>query len=346
MREVPENEQAAIDAFLVAFAAGDVARIPELGANLVELWNSSGSADESGLLLPFDDKILDPETHDEGLSNMEQLVSPTRLDELENGEPWSEAEIAAAVTAGVEAYFSDNPEPYWTWLVRQAEGTDGTSVFVAQLLAGDYPCDSYFAGAADSVLAAVESIKPFGYISLEDFVERRGQEISRGADLISVETFERQREAILARGLEEDFQYMRVCAKCFRLNQSNRPGGLNQLCSCRRAARGAAWPGFDFNERARLCSCCGQDVLKSGSRWSPFFCRECQQRAIAVSLWEGRLIFPIGRRSLMHTWVPRTRMPSLAAHGGNSRRLAETVCVAMNGIVGGMRLLRSGTDAR
>ena len=44
---------------------------------------------------------------------------------------------------------------------------------------------------------------------------------------------------------------------------------------------------------------------------------------------EMNLVFPIGRHSIMHTWVPDTRRPSVAAHGGDSGRLARTVYNAL-----------------
>jgi hypothetical protein len=77
--------------------------------------------------------------------------------------------------------------------------------------------------------------------------------------------------------------------------------------------------------------------MQSGSCWSPFFCRECQLLAMGVSVWTRSLVFPIGRHSFMHTWVPENVSPTLAAHGGQVHALAQTVSGALQGI-------RAGSD--
>ena len=46
---------------------------------------------------------------------------------------------------------------------------------------------------------------------------------------------------------------------------------------------------------------------------------------MAITLWEGQLVFPIGRHSLMHTWVPDTRPANLPGHAGDAGALAESV---------------------
>ena len=125
-----------------------------------------------------------------------------------------------------------------------------------------------------------------------------------------------------------ELQYLHVCGTCYALYEAGRPDGMNQRCRCGPHGE-ARWPGFDFNERACLCACCGTEVLPSGSRFSQYFCRECQLLAMGVSLWERRLVFPIGRHSLMNNFVPASRAPSLAAHGGRARDLAETVLAAV-----------------
>jgi hypothetical protein len=80
---------------------------------------------------------------------------------------------------------------------------------------------------------------------------------------------------------------------------------MGQLCRCSDRAQQPRWEGFDFNERYALCHCCAQEVLESGSRWSPYFCRECRLLAMGASIWQRRLVLPIGRHTLMHTWVPK-----------------------------------------
>ena len=59
------------------------------------------------------------------------------------------------------------------------------------------------------------------------------------------------------------------------------------------------WPGFDFNTIVELCYCCGQEALKSGSRWSVWFCEECEQKVVDFNTRFQQTIIPIGRHSLM-----------------------------------------------
>ena len=94
------------------------------------------------------------------------------------------------------------------------------------------------------------------------------------------------------------------------------------------------WPGFDFNERVILCWCCGTKPIRSGGRWSPFFCRECQLMAMGVSLWHQSLVMPIGRHTLMHTFVPETRPSTLAGHEGHVVALAATVHASIKAVLG------------
>jgi hypothetical protein len=96
-----------------------------------------------------------------------------------------------------------------------------------------------------------------------------------------------------------------ICRTCSYLVEKDTPEGMGQLCRCNDRGQQPPWEGFDFNERYALCLCCAQEVLESGSRWSPYFCRECQLLAMGASIWQGRLIMPIGRHTLMHTWVPK-----------------------------------------
>jgi len=124
-------------------------------------------------------------------------------------------------------------------------------------------------------------------------------------------------------GYQQDHQYLRICGTCYDLYDENRPDGMEQHCRCH--PREQTWPGYDFDERAILCRCCGLEVVRSGSRWSSFFCRECQLLAMGVSIWQRQLVFPIGRHTLMHTWVPKTPASSLATDAGDNAELVEGV---------------------
>jgi len=123
---------------------------------------------------------------------------------------------------------------------------------------------------------------------------------------------------------EIDDEYLHICGTCFRLYETGRSDDEEQRCDCNQEEE-ERWSVGDFNERACLCGCCGMEILPSGSRWSQFYCRECQLLAMGVSLWERRLVFPIGRHSLMHAWVPQDRNPLRAARASSGDRALETV---------------------
>jgi hypothetical protein len=138
-------------------------------------------------------------------------------------------------------------------------------------------------------------------------------------------------------GWDDEYRYLWICACCGHLREIARPDGVEQRCACSEPADRdeEPWPRHDFNERASLCRCCGLEVLHSGSRWSMFFCRECQLLAMGVSIWERRLVFPIGRHTMMHAWVPEAEPGSIAAHGGVPSVLAETVHESLQTVPGG-----------
>jgi hypothetical protein len=91
-----------------------------------------------------------------------------------------------------------------------------------------------------------------------------------------------------------------LCASCLEPYEAWRPGGRKQRCRCAVPSEDPTWAGFDFNERLRLCDCCLQVLIRSGSRWSSFFCDRCRQRVLALNRTHGTVVVPIGRHSLMH----------------------------------------------
>jgi ADP-ribosylglycohydrolase len=111
------------------------------------------------------------------------------------------------------------------------------------------------------------------------------------------------------RGYEE----MKICITCtriygFYLDQYGRKS-LYQKCGCCGSNPKAdmppsgkeegAWPGFDFNEIFTLCYCCGREVLRSGTKWSVWFCEECKKRVMDFNTLFQQTVIPIGPHSLM-----------------------------------------------
>jgi hypothetical protein len=103
----------------------------------------------------------------------------------------------------------------------------------------------------------------------------------------------------------------RVCGACSELRGPFvwRLQGVDydhvQECACARMGRpdrdrSEKWPGFDFNRVAELCYSCGCQVLRSGSRYSVWFCAECKERVGALNAEVGHALVPIGRHTIMN----------------------------------------------
>ena len=63
------------------------------------------------------------------------------------------------------------------------------------------------------------------------------------------------------------------------------------------------WPWFDFNTIVELCSCCGVVALRTGSKWSVWFCEACKQEVGLLNGRHGRCVVPIGRHSVHAGWL-------------------------------------------
>lgn len=58
------------------------------------------------------------------------------------------------------------------------------------------------------------------------------------------------------------------------------------------------WPRYDYNLHVDLCRCCGRVPLRSGSKWSVWFCKACKEQVGLLNGRHGRCIVPIGRHSV------------------------------------------------
>jgi hypothetical protein len=100
-----------------------------------------------------------------------------------------------------------------------------------------------------------------------------------------------------------------ICPSCFQCrgelevqDADGSPGRYRQRCGCERATAQLEkrWPRYDFNTYIELCRCCGIAPLRSGSRWSVFFCAECKERVFAFNRAHDGWVVPIGRHTAMH----------------------------------------------
>ena len=95
---------------------------------------------------------------------------------------------------------------------------------------------------------------------------------------------------------------LRFCPDC--LDVFGVAGDDQKPCACDRSAGMAVrWGGGDFPLPFHICLFCGLEIVRSGSRWSTFYCGDCR---VAVLIINDRLdqagcvSLPIGRHSLMH----------------------------------------------
>lgn len=141
---------------------------------------------------------------------------------------------------------------------------------------------------------------------------------------------------------QEELERFLVCGECGELRErpDGDPPALRQLCSCEkrelRAGGGRPiprWPGYDFNLKAELCRLCAADVLRSGHRFSVWFCHPCHGAVRDANDRLGRYLIPVGRHSV---------------HAGvlvNPRQGLHTVTRQVTDLVGFMTDLAGRMDA-
>ena len=104
---------------------------------------------------------------------------------------------------------------------------------------------------------------------------------------------------------------MRLCPDCGEISGFLRyaQGGPFKLqtCSCRdlpvRPEDAEDFRRFfrlDFPSAVTLCACCGQILMKNGSRFSPFCCEGCRKFIMAYNSLKGVVVVPMGRHSMMN----------------------------------------------
>jgi hypothetical protein len=75
-------------------------------------------------------------------------------------------------------------------------------------------------------------------------------------------------------------------------------GMQTQRCYCE--PRQPRWNCYDYNQAVEVCRCCAASTVRSGSRWSPFFCNGCKPTILARNRAAGFALVPIGRHSIMN----------------------------------------------
>lgn len=331
-----ERHGSLVEQLLAAMARGDFGQVHEYAEQFVV--DDEVDEIDRGVLIRFDDDSLDLDDPCREIDVLEGHVSPSRFESLQDGATLTAREHRIWLEATADSIF--NVENALWRLIRIEDETAAQAILAVVMpptySGGDLP---EIVGVFGSEPEARAALSREGYLDPEDLRRR-----FPFTPLPEPKRSPRRKDAtvddsvLAAIGYTAAHDHFRVCRKCGRLYEEGRPDGLDQRCWCPHPPS-ERWPGHDVQERARLCGCCGVAVLPSGSRWSPFFCGDCQTYAMAATMFAGRLVFPIGRHSLMHTWVPNTRTPTLAAHGGNGEALAATVLAAIDSISGGTAMM-------
>lgn len=141
--------------------------------------------------------------------------------------------------------------------------------------------------------------------------------------------------------MEDARHPFRICRACFGLDEETLSDTV-QRCACRRERDELRWDRYDYNEHTRLCDCCLGVELQSGSRWSVWFCLQCQGDVTYLNGSVGRLVLPIGRHTLMNGVPGR---PEGSGRGTPIddpaiERFAEELAEGLGGIFRGMEMLR------
>jgi len=99
-----------------------------------------------------------------------------------------------------------------------------------------------------------------------------------------------------------------------------------QRCDCVPAGELPAQPKVgDFNTELELCRACGLVPLRSGSRWSVWFCEPCKAQARSLNERVGRCVVPVGRHSLMNGVTVRSASPAdIESFAGQMSTLFDT----------------------
>jgi hypothetical protein len=99
------------------------------------------------------------------------------------------------------------------------------------------------------------------------------------------------------------------CPRCADVYGALR--GLGKRCGCPRSAGVTnVFDGGDFPTPFEVCWYCQVEIIRSGSKWSTYFCEECRIEVMRVNDWLASVrlvVLPIGRHSLMHARWPTAR---------------------------------------
>jgi hypothetical protein len=108
--------------------------------------------------------------------------------------------------------------------------------------------------------------------------------------------------------LDMEVSHVRICTECGGLkgHMPIKDKNYHLHCRCERVKGKFVQklpPGYDLAPFIDLCFCCGLTPIRSGSRWSAFFCADCMKMVKRLNGTFGSAIIPVGRHSLMNSVV-------------------------------------------
>ena len=144
-------------------------------------------------------------------------------------------------------------------------------------------------------------------IEMPEAIERSGGTVKRSMEPVELKVKVASRTGTRTRTATERVWGAEICSDCGAVSGSLEVELLDerrlyeQRCHCwRHLPPQERWAGYDFNKHLELCYCCGIEPIRSGSRWSVFFCGECAGRVMEFNRRHGHWVMPIGRHSTMH----------------------------------------------
>lgn len=184
---VADTQQQIIDRLLTALGNNDPTGIQTLGRRLAAGWaagdfylgtsvKSDPAAEvDSGMLLRFADYAHLCEERKGEIDLLERHCSSTRFDELLQGAPLTGVE-RRLLNAAIAEERLESPEGE-SWEITKVQSTSGERAYVACVLKGSamegLPPD--LVGVFPDLSSARQSVEALGYLSVEDFHQRRSK---------------------------------------------------------------------------------------------------------------------------------------------------------------------------
>ena len=107
-----------------------------------------------------------------------------------------------------------------------------------------------------------------------------------------------------------------VCGQC-HLVSGEVPGLFRQSCRCHPESGWEPIPGYDFPRAAELCRCCGARLVRSGSKYSTWFCDPCLPLVRRFNEDAESYVIPTGRHSF------HGRLALSLSDGGGASAVAD-----------------------